>query len=83
MAIPEEHRENAIKYFETVERIIDQIKQNYRDQGMSEADITLSDTSIVVQANTMAKEVLGFSYYPWPFAIDESKIVNIDGDQNV
>lgn len=83
MAIPEEHKEKVLQYFDAVERIIAKLKKDYADQGMSEADLLANETNITIQANGLAKEILGFSYYPWPFAIDESKIINLDGNTNV
>ena len=69
MAIPEEHKEKVATYFNAVESFITKRKQELRDQGMSEADITINESNITLEANNMAKAVLGYSYYPWPFPV--------------
>jgi hypothetical protein len=74
--IPEEDKEKVTKYFETVEKITNSKIEELRNNGMSEADILLNESNIVKTANFMAKTLLGYSYYPWPFGIT-------DGNSNV
>lgn len=82
MAIPEEHKERVLKYFETVGQIEEQKKQEMRDNGSSEADIQLNDLNITMFANQAASVLLGYSYYPWPFDAKGNEI-NSDGNLNV
>lgn len=70
MAIPEEHKERAMQYFETVEKITNSKIEELRNGGMSEADIALNEFNITKSANGMAEKLLGYSYYPWPFGVD-------------
>lgn len=83
MAIPFEHKEKVTTYFAAVETIKNKLKQDLLNNGLSEYDITLSETNILLQANAMAKALLGYSYYPWPFAVDESDVVGPNGETNV
>ena len=82
MAIPEEHKERVLKYFEAVGQIEEQKKQEMRDNGSSEADIQLNDLNITMFANQAASALLGYSYYPWPFGVTDNE-TNSDGNLNV
>lgn len=82
MAIPEEHKERVLKYFEAVGQIEEQKKQEMRDNGSSEADIELNNLNITMFANQAASVLLGYSYYPWPFGATGNEI-NADGNLNV
>lgn len=82
MAIPEEHREQVTKYFELVETISNLMKSEmFRD--VSKAPLLAQvEPQILREANARAAEVLGYSYYPWPFGETADTHIELTGEQN-
>lgn len=70
MAIPEEHKSRVAVYANTVARLVSQINESYSRQGFDETFIANNETKTLITANNKAAEILGYSYYPWPFASD-------------
>lgn len=67
MAIPVEHREQVIQYFELVETIA-KVMMAEMFHNVSQAPLLAQvENQIFLEANAKAAEQLGFSYYPWPF----------------
>lgn len=82
MAIPEEHREQVTKYFELVETISNLMKSEmFRD--VSQAPLLAQiESQILLEANARAAQVLGYSYYPWPFGETSETHFEPIGEQN-
>ena len=82
MAIPEEHREQVQKYFELVDTISNLMKTEMF-KNVSQAPLMAQlETQILVDANAKAAEVLGYSYYPWPFGETSETHFEPIGEQN-
>ena len=67
MAIPVEHREQVVQYFELVDTIA-KVMMAEMFHNVSQAPLLAQvENQIYIEANAKAAEQLGFSYYPWPF----------------
>ena len=82
MAIPVEHREQVQKYFELVETLSNLMKAEMF-KNVSQAPLLAQlETQIIKEANAKAAEVLGYSYYPWPFVETSETHYEGIGEQN-
>jgi hypothetical protein len=82
MAIPVEHREQVVKYFELVDTISNLMKAEMF-KNMSQAPLLAQvETQILLDANAKAAEQLGYSYYPWPFGETSETHYVETGEQN-
>jgi len=67
MAIPVEHREQVVQYFELVDTIA-KLMMAEMFNNVSQAPLLAQvENQIYLEANAKAAEQLGFSYHPWPF----------------
>lgn len=82
MAIPEEHREQVLQYFELVETISNLMKAEMFNNVSQAPLLAQVENQILLEANTKAAEILGFSYYPWPFTNLEPTHYEPIGEQN-
>jgi len=67
MAIPVEHREQVVQYFELVETISNLMKTEMFNNVSQAPLLAQVESQILLEANAKAAEILGFSYHPWPF----------------
>lgn len=82
MAIPVEHREQVVQYFELVETIANLMKTEMF-KNISQAPLLAQvENQIFLEANARAKEQLGFSYHPWPFGETSETHYEEIGEQN-
>lgn len=82
MSIPVEHKEQVIKYFELVETISNLMKTEMF-KNVSQAPLLAQvESQILLEANAKAAEILGYSYYPWPFGETSETHYEEIGEQN-
>jgi hypothetical protein len=82
MAIPVEHREQVIQYFELVETISNLMKTEMFNNVSQAPLLAQVESQILLEANAKAAEILGFSYYPWPFGETSQTHYVETGEQN-
>jgi hypothetical protein len=82
MAIPVEHREQVLQYFELVETISNLMKAEMFNNVSQAPLLAQVESQILLEANAKAAEILGFSYHPWPFGETSETHFETTGEQN-